>query len=115
MPLSTVAEGKVVANTVQVTGVGQVNGATVSEEGDIQYVLLDPSDEAYATVDPNTSVVTLKQVTPEGETVTIKVTAKAEDDSGEPLRSGRRENLFHKDHQGRSACQNNTSRVPLQL
>ncbi len=84
MPLSTVAEGEVVANTVQVTGVGQVNGATVSEEGDIQYGLLDQSDEAYATVDPNTGVVTLKQVTPEGETVTIKVTAKAEDDSGSP-------------------------------
>src|SRR5699024_7453269 len=84
MPLSTKAEGKVVANTVQVTGVGQVNGATVSEEGDIQYALADSNDEAYATVNPNTGVVTLKQVTPGDKTVTIKVTAKAEDDSGSP-------------------------------
>lgn len=84
MPLSTEEEGEVVANTVQVTGVGQVNGATVSEERDIQYGLVDQSDEDYATVDSNTGVVTLKQVTPGDKTVTIKVTAKAEDDSGSP-------------------------------
>ena len=113
MPLSTVAEGKVVANTVQVTGVGQVNGATVSEEGDIQYVLLDPSDEAYATVDPNTGVVTLKQVTPEGETVTIKVTAKAEDDSGSPDYPAAEKTYFIKITKGEALVKTTQAEYPF--
>ena len=109
MPLSTVAEGKVVANTVQVTGVGQVNGATVSEEGDIQYGLVDQSDEDYATVDPNTGVVTSETGHARRQNGDDQSDGQGGGRLREPRLSGRRENLFIKITKGEALVKDKQS------